>query len=116
FIEVVDKSGEKANFDYHQFSGLMRSITKNVSLAQERNSFTIDWENPGNELYLHEHPYLIPQLLESGNLINIRQERITSLDGIAHLNLQLREREEKILSAHIQLLALDEVFEEFQFL
>ena len=46
YIEMTDENGRETEFDYRRFSGILRSITKNIQLAKDRNNFTIDWEIP----------------------------------------------------------------------
>ncbi|MEO8852264.1 MAG: DEAD/DEAH box helicase [Ginsengibacter sp.] len=116
YIETVNKEGKETEFDYRRYSGLLRSVTKNIYLAKERSHFTIDWENPNNRLYLHEHPYLIQQLIESGHLINEEKEPVLQLPGLAKLNLQIIKQGEKELSARLQLFLQAEVFDHFKFL
>lgn len=115
YIEIVDKSGNETEFDYRRFSGILRSITKNIQLAKDRNNFTIDWENPNNRLYLHEHPYLIAQLLESNYFVNTKMQKIKRGEGTASLNLQLDKISEKILSAKMDLNFQNQPFDDFKF-
>ena len=116
WIETVNQDGKETEFDYRRYSGLLRSIAKNIQLAKERSHFTIDWENPDSRLYLHEHPYLIPQLLESGHLINEDKKPVIQLPGVAKLNLQISKQNETELSTRLQLLLQTERFDEFKFL
>lgn len=116
FIETVDKTGKHATFDYRQYSGLLRSITKTIHTIRDRSHFTIDWENPDNRLYLHEHPYLIPQLLESKLFINLDDETIKAGSGIGQLKLSLKKENEKSLSSKLILVTPDAEYADFQFI
>lgn len=116
FLEVTNQAGEETDFDYHQYSGLMRSITKNIRLARDRNHFTIDWENPESRIYLHEHPYLIPQLLESGHFVNGDLNPVKLIAGTAHLNLLLENKGNQMLKARLQLITPNDIFEDFKFI
>ncbi|MEO8960682.1 MAG: DEAD/DEAH box helicase [Ginsengibacter sp.] len=116
YIETVTQNGKETEFDYRRYSGLLRSITKNIQLAKEKSHFTIDWENPDNRLYLHEHPYLISQLIESGHLVNQKMQSVQPLAGTSKLHLLLLHENDKELSAKIQLLLQGEIFENFKFL
>lgn len=116
FIETVDKTGKDATFDYRQYSGVLRSIAKTIHMIRDRSNFTIDWENPESRLYLHEHPYLIPQLLESGIFINSEDEVIKAGTNTAQLKLMLSKTSEKSLSAQLALITPDADYAGFQFI
>ncbi|MDQ6480314.1 DEAD/DEAH box helicase [Dyadobacter sp. LHD-138] len=116
FIETVDKTGKNATFDYRQYSGVQRSIAKTIYMIRDRSHFTIDWENPESRLYLHEHPYLIPQLLESGIFINPDDEVIKAGAGTAQLRLILSKTSEQSLSSQLALITPDAEFTDFQFI
>lgn len=103
YVEIVDKSGNLADFDYRRFSGLLRGIARSIQLVKERSNFTFDWENPENHLYLHEHPYLIPQLLETGLFVSDIGKKISFIPEEAKLKLLLLRENEKVLSAKVLL-------------
>lgn len=107
YVEIVDKDGNETDFDYRRFTGLLRGIARSIQLVRDRNNFTFDWENPNNQLYLHEHPYLIPQLLESGLLISDKGKKISSIQKEAKLKLILTRENEKIFSTNV-VLSFDE--------
>lgn len=116
YIEMTDENGRETEFDYRRFSGILRSITKNIQLAKDRSNFTIDWENPDNRLYLHEHPYLLSQLLESKYFVNEKMQKIRRGEGTASLNLQLEKTSEKTLSAKMDLNFQNQSFDDFKFI
>ncbi len=116
YLEVVDKKGEIVDFDYRQYSGLLRSIAKNIQIVRDRNHFSIDWENPEKRLYLHEHPYLIPQLAESGYFIDEARHTIQFSPEMAGLHLFLKKESENTLSAYLQLHTRQQNFRQFRFI
>jgi SNF2 family DNA or RNA helicase len=116
FIDPVDKVGKPVSFDYRQYSGLLRSVAKTVHNIRDRNHFTIDWENPENRLYLHEHPYVIPQLLESGRLISQVDQVISAGGGVGQLRLTMEQTDEKTLSSQLRLAGPDEEFLHFRYI
>lgn len=116
YIETVNNSARQTEFDYRRFSGVLRSIIKNIQLAKERRNFTIDWENPNSRLYLHEHPYLITQLLESNYIVNAKMQKIKHSDEITTLNLRIDKIAEKTLSAKMDLNFQGKLFGEFKFI
>jgi len=116
YITTVDAKGGETNFDYRRFSGVLRSITKNIQLENERRNFTIDWENPESKLYLNDHPYLIPQLLECGHFVNSKMQTINKLDGLAILNLELKKETDNLLNAKLNLVFQNESIPDFKFI
>ncbi|MDQ3393720.1 MAG: hypothetical protein M3512_06365, partial [Bacteroidota bacterium] len=101
YVEIVDKDGNDADFDYRRFTGLLRGIARSIQMVKDRNNFTFDWENPENQLYLHEHPYLIPQLLETGLFISDIGKKISFIPEEAKLKLVLVQESENVLSSKV---------------
>lgn len=116
FIETVDKAGKSTTFDYRQYSGVVRSLAKTIHTIRDRSDFTIDWENPESRLYLHEHPYLIPQLLESGLFINHDDHVIKAGLETAQLRLVIDKSSEKFVSSQLILTVADGEHADFQFI
>lgn len=116
FIKIVDKNEKEIEVDYRSFSGILRSITKTIQLIQDRNSFTIDWENPENKLYLHEHPYLVKQLIESDFLVNIDGVKIKTIEGTAVVNVELVKDSSNLISSNISLSFQNENANKFRFI
>lgn len=116
FIETVDKNGKQAEFDYRQYSGVIRNLSKTIHTIRSRNHFTIDWQNPDSRLYLHEHPYLVPQLLESGLFIDHKHEAIKAGPEQGQMKLELLKTGEKTFSSNLYLTVAGTDFTGFQFL
>jgi superfamily II DNA or RNA helicase len=116
FIETLDKDGLQADFDYRQYSGILRSLAKAVHTVRDRSHFTIDWENPDSRLYLHEHPYLIPQLLESGFFINSDKNVIEAGQDAGQLRVTIRNIDEKILSPQLSIVVQDIEYTNFRYI
>ena len=115
YIEAIDKNGKETSFDYRQYSGILRSIARSVQMIKDRDNFTIDWENPDRRLYLHEHPYLVPQLLESNLLMDADRQPIKTGKGVAQLQLIVTAKTEKTLRAQLALSVHDQVYTRFTF-
>ena len=82
YITPVNKQGKEVEeFDYTLYEGVQRNILKTISLLQSNAGFTIDWNNPENKIFLHEHSYLLPQLLASRHFIDERGKTITAYSG-----------------------------------
>jgi len=101
YVEVADKTYKPVITDYRQHSGVTRSILKSVEQIREKGAFAVDWENPQNRIYLHEHPYLLDSLLHSGQLINKDGDRITPEAGVAQLVVEITQAEEQLLATTI---------------
>ncbi len=85
-ITVVNSEGNEVETGYEYYSGAIRDMLKSLENIQEKNSFRIDWERPGNKTYLAEHEYLIWQLQHSENFVDSKFEPIRfALDETAKL-------------------------------
>lgn len=115
FIEVVNDKNKQVEFDFGSYNGVMRNLTKNIQLIQERNSFTIDWQNPEQHVYLHEHPYLINLLIESGKFFDINGEKISILPNHAAACLELNKKDNEEVSAMITLSDPENSYKKFRF-
>lgn len=78
FIQITDKQGQEIQPDYTAFTGSLRNLIKSINSIADKNAFLIDWENPGNHLYLHENPHLVEPILSSGLLVDIDLNPILS--------------------------------------
>src|SRR5436853_5545518 len=96
YITTVNKQGKEVDeFDYTQYEGVQRNIHKTISLLQSNAGYTIDWNNPENKIFLHEHSYLLPQLLASKHFIDEKGNTITAHAGqTQQLFIQLNTIEE----------------------
>ncbi len=82
YISTVNKQGKEIEeFDYTLYEGAQRNILKTIFLLQSNAGFTIDWNNPENKIYLHEHSYLLPQLLASKQFIDEKGKTIAAHAG-----------------------------------
>lgn len=116
YLDIIGTSGNQVEVDYRQFSGNLRSLIRNIQLIRERHHFTIDWENPENHLYLHEHPYLILQLIESGLMVNQQRKTINHLPQLGQLQLKIQPIEEDQLSVQTVIKGIEDEYRDFLFL
>jgi superfamily II DNA or RNA helicase len=116
YIETVDKSGRQIEVDYRRFNGILRSISRDIQFAKDRSNFTIDWENPNGNLYLHEHPYLIGQLARCQHFVNDKMQPIGLVEKEAKLNLELTRTTDGYLAAQLSFEIQNEKVKEFKFL
>lgn len=117
FVEVVNNKLEPVEFDYNFYEGPVRSLAKSIQLIQDKNSFAIDWENPEQRVYLHEHPYLIRLLIESEKMVDHSGESVVfnSLPGQASLHIT-RNEESGDLSANIIISDTEKAYRFFRFI
>ena len=90
YIEITDKSAKPVTTDYRQYSGTLRNILKSVEQIQEKSAFAVDWENPENRIYLHEHPYLLDPLLHSGKLLDKKGNTLAIDTRVAQLAVEIK--------------------------
>lgn len=108
-IEVVNAQGKEMNVSYLDYGGYERQLLQTLDRIREQQDFTIDWDNPDQEILLHQHPYLMALLqlceknviAESGEPISFSKERIT-------LNLVIVPKDETKFQAYHQLSGLKE--------
>ena len=115
YVEPVDEKGKPLELDYLQYNGQQRATVKALQSIQERNYFSIDWENPSNKIYLHEHPYLVEQLLASQNFVTENGKPVTLSPVPVRLALEIELIDEQF-SAFFKLKGNEQELLKFQFL
>jgi len=103
FIEVQNKKGEPVTADYHDFSGVVRSILKAIHALMQRNDFLIDWENTDNKFYLHKNDFLIEQLLQSKLWVDTEGKTLQLNTGEASVKLVVSQGADKRMVAQLLL-------------
>lgn len=116
FIEVKDEKDKSISPSYLQYTGEVRTVLKSIHQIIEKSNFTIDWGNPDRKIYLHEHAYLLPSLLNSGKLVTPRKEVITKENGLAQLAVHISIMDEKSLQTKLVMQLESELMDEFTFL
>lgn len=116
YIEVRNEKGKPANADYLHYSGVVRSILKSVHAIEQRSDFLVDWENPGNKVYLHENDFLIEQLLQSKLWQDEKGKTIQPAGGMASVRLVMNNSDIKKITSVLQLITDDEVTTSFNFI
>ncbi|MFK8101130.1 MAG: SNF2-related protein [Saprospiraceae bacterium] len=94
-LSVVNQQGQEIEPDYQAHSGIKRNILKAMEQIKDRNSFVIDWEKPGNRVFLNEHPSLMEQLRETSVLVDAKMEPLHFQDGEGRLQLRLFAEKQK---------------------
>jgi len=121
YLAVVNEKGEEIKADYEYYNGHTRDILKSLENIREKNSFRIDWETPGDRIYLAEHEYLLWPLHQCDNFINSKSGPILFAEETAKIMVVIEAKkdilESKILLRHqgnrfinIQLITEDYAF------
>lgn len=58
-ITVVDESLKEIEVSYVDYFGYERHLLQTLDRIREQMDFSIDWDNPDQQILLHQHPYLI---------------------------------------------------------
>ena len=107
YVQVLDNKGEPVEADYVYYTGPVRTTVKSIQQIQEKTDFVINWDNPGAKVYLHEHPHLIEQLLQTKLWFGEKGDEITVAPGTAQIQLLLEETADKKKITGQTLLALE---------
>ena len=115
FIEVRNEKGQVVEAAYQHYSGVVRSILKSINAIIEKNDFLVDWDNPGNKVYLHENDFLIELLLQSKIWITEDGTLLKRSPALGAIKLLLLNAVQKI-DAALQLTFGDNIISQFKFL
>ncbi|MEP7144220.1 MAG: DEAD/DEAH box helicase [Ferruginibacter sp.] len=116
YIEARDEKGRPAEADYLHYNGVVRSILKSIHGISQRADFLVDWENPGNKVYLHENDFLIDQLLQSKQWVDEEGISIQPAGGIASLRLVMNSNDSKQITSALHLITDDRITTDFRFI
>ncbi|MCB0850920.1 MAG: DEAD/DEAH box helicase, partial [Bacteroidetes bacterium] len=114
-IEVVNAAGTKIEVSYLDYSGYERQLIQILDRIREQQDFTIDWDNPDQEILLHQHPYLVGLLrLCQKKLIDEKGKSISFSDKKINLSLNIIPEGETELRAFHQLSGTKDPEADFQ--
>jgi len=116
YIEVRNEKGQPVEADYLHYNGVVRSILKSIHGISQRGDFLVDWENPGNKVYLHENDFLIDLLLQSKLWVDEAGVTMEPATGKASLKLLMKSNGDKKISSVIQLVTDDDITTDFEFI
>lgn len=116
YVQAVDHKGEVTVFDYHHYTGAIRTLARELQQLQEKESYAIDWDNPDNQVYLHRYPYLVSLLLQSGHWQDGQGREIRIGAGKASISLEINALDEKALSSSLILETPEEHHTDFELL
>ncbi len=98
YVVVVDKKGEEVQTTHEYYSGPTRDLLRTIESIRERNSFRIDWERPGDHLYIGENDYLLWQLKQAENFVDKKMQPVSFADEPGELRLLVDEEGKKLKS------------------
>ncbi len=117
YIEVRNEKGKVVEVDYQHYSGVVRTILKQVQTIHHRSDFVVDWEHPTNQVYLHENDSLIELLLQSKVWITEEGTVINALPTKGILQLLLTDLDDGInINSTLVLWASNKTHNEFNFI
>ncbi|MCC8171341.1 MAG: DEAD/DEAH box helicase [Parabacteroides sp.] len=85
---------QEIEVDYMNYNGELFNTLRTLHTLRTQKQFTINWEGSEDNIYLHEHDYLIYLLMRCPNLIDSRGEKITTGTETALLTLKITEEKE----------------------
>ncbi|MEO5891935.1 MAG: DEAD/DEAH box helicase [Ferruginibacter sp.] len=116
YVEVQNEKGNPVDADYLHYNGVVRSILKSIHGILQRSDFLVNWENPGNKVYLHENDFLIDLLLQSKLWVDENKNTLQPA-GKASLKLLLTNTgDNKKARSVLQLTTEDETIADFRFI
>ena len=117
YIEVRNEKGKVVDVDYQHYSGVIRTILKQVQTIHHRSDFVVDWEHPTNQVYLHENDSLIELLLQSKAWVTEDGKIIESLPNKGVIQLLLSDVGDTInIHSTLVMWAKNETYKDFEFI
>ncbi|WP_367388088.1 DEAD/DEAH box helicase [Lewinella sp. LCG006] len=115
-LRVVDLSGVEVEIDYNESIGYERQLLSTLHQLKQQQDFVIDWTQPSNSIFLHEHPYLLALLRHCPRLENEKGEPITFAESKARMVFQLDLKGEDQLEAKHYLIVNEKRQADFELL
>ena len=103
YISILNSKNEAIEPDYQAYSGSLRNLLRAMQQIKDRNEFLIDWENPSQQLYLHQHDYLLDYVRQCTNVTDERNKPVTFTNLEGELRLQVQANDKQKLTASIKL-------------
>lgn len=116
YIEVRNDKGQQAEVDYVNYNGVARNILKSIQSVSQRGDFVVDWENPGNKVYLHENAFLIDQLLQSKQWVDEAGNLLQPAGSTALLRLVITSNEAREVISRLELILDEATITGFRFI
>lgn len=90
-LQTVDNKGQAVEVNYHNYSGAVRQVLRLMARIEDDNIFAINWERPTNQIYLHEHEYLLDALQHTDNVIDANKKLLHFPKEEAEVKLLLQK-------------------------
>ena len=89
YVMVVDDKGNEIFPDYRQYSGHELATLQSLERIKDEMSMDISWDDEPERIYLHDHPYLLYELLHCINLVTQKGTAIVVSQDCATVRLSI---------------------------
>jgi SNF2 family DNA or RNA helicase len=104
FLSVTDGKGKPVETNYLHYGGATRNVLKTLEQIRVKSNFVINWELPGDKVYLAEYPFLLEALRPCENIVDTAQKPLEFVSNPGKIRLQLLPGErESILKSSLSL-------------
>jgi hypothetical protein len=80
YLCVINEKGKPVIPGHEYFAGPVREVLKSIENIRKQNSFRIDWDKSGGQIYLSEHGYLFWPLRHCDNFVDDSMNRLRFSD------------------------------------
>ncbi len=95
YLKVVDGKQKERDVSHDFYSGPTRDILKSIAAVKRRNSFRIDWELPGDRVYLSENGHLLRLLRQCDNVRDADFNPLGFAEDIGKIWIELNKNPKK---------------------
>lgn len=114
-LHIVNSKGKEVETSYLNYGGVTRNVLRALEQIREKNGFVINWNRPGDQIYLADYPFLLDALRLCDNVVDQGMLPITFADTPGRLRLCVTNTEkEGRLQCRLQLLHHNAIREDFQ--
>lgn len=116
YIETIDKKGQPVRINSSGYQGAHRMLLKSIEEIKDRNNYIIDWENPSQNVYLHENEYLFDLLQRVKNIVDAETKPLHFKAEPAQVILTLQKMDLDRIESSIELKTSNHKTKDFQIL
>jgi len=103
YLCVINEKGKQISPGHEYFAGPTREVLKSIENIRKQNSFRIDWNKPGGQIYLSEHDYLFWPLRQCDNFVDDSMKRLRFSDEESRIRMIIDENKKGMLKSRIVL-------------
>ena len=103
YLCVINEKGKQISPSHEYFAGPTREVLKSIENIRKQNSFRIDWNKPGGQIYLSEHDYLFWPLRQCDNFVDDSMKRLRFSDEESRIRMIIDENKKGMLKSRIVL-------------